>query len=151
MSDDDTGADVVTLDAVAAWLAGSRAFQAYTGTDSAEAAAARVIEIDGDVLAVAHAVVDTPLLRFTRTAGGGHDGTAEILIAFAAPPVAGEDERASHRRALRHIAAIRRDLIEAIGSRLISIAGDPPVILDPSDGLPVWVEWSLVLTVEVAP
>lgn len=152
MSDDDnTGADADVLTMVAAWLAALPAFQRYTGTDSAEAAAARVLSLDGPILTDAHVLIDVPVLRFTRTGGGGFDGTADVPLAFAAPPLLGETYAAAELRTLRHVAAIRRGLIEVIGQRLIGIAGDPPTTLDPSDGLPLWVEWSLSLTLEVAP
>lgn len=145
------GAEAIVLRDVAAWLAASAAFQTFTGTADATAAAARIVEIDGEDPGLAHAAIDTPVLRVQRTAGGAYDGTADVLLAFAGPATAGDTAAEIHRRALAHVAAVRADLLAAARGRLLTVISDPPTIADPSDGLPAWVEWSLALTVEARP
>jgi hypothetical protein len=146
------GAEAIILRDVAGWLAASAAFRAYVGAADAAAAAAFIIEIDGtDPGAVAHAIIDTPVLQVQRTPGGGHAGTADIAIAFAGPQTAGDTDAEAHRRALNAMAAIRRDLLAVGDTRIITVSADPPGILDPSDGLPSFVEFALSLTVEAMP
>lgn len=146
------GAEAIVLRDVAAWLVASAAFRAFVGADDEIEAAARLIEIDGaDPGAVAHAVIDTPILRATRTPGGNHDGTADVSIVFEAPVTEGDTDAETHRRALNSMSAIRRDLLDAGGQLILSVVADPPGILDASDGLPSFVEFALALTVEARP
>jgi hypothetical protein len=147
-----TGAEAIVLRDVAAWLAASTAFRDFVGAVDGPAAAGRVIEVEGvDPGAVAHAVVDTPILRASRTPGGDHDGTADVSIVFASPTTPGDTDAEVHRRALNTMSAIRRDLLDAGGQRVLTVIPDPPGILDPSDGLPSFVEFALALTVEARP
>jgi hypothetical protein len=146
------GAEAVVLRDVAAWLVASAAFRAFVGADDAIEAAACVIEVEGpDPGAIAHAVIDTPVLRATRTAGGDHDGTADVSLVFVAPVTPGDTDAEVHRRALNALSAIRRDLLDAGGQVILSVSADPPGILDPSDGLPAFVEFALAVTVEARP
>jgi hypothetical protein len=147
-----SGAEAIVLRDVAAWLAASAAFQAYVGAANAAAAAPFIVEIEADTpAAVAHAIIDTPILRTTRTAGGGHDGTADVLLVFAGPATSGDTDAEIHRRALNTMSAIRRDLLDVGRNRILGVVPDPPGILDPSDGLPAFVEFVLTLTVEARP
>lgn len=147
-----TGAESIVLRDVVAWLAASTAFQAYVAAADATAAAALIVEIDGaGPGAIAHAVVDTPVLRCQRTPGGDHDGTADVSIVCVAPVTAGDTDAEVHRRALNAMSAIRRDLLDAGGQCILAVTADPPGILDPSDGLPAFVEFALALTVEARP
>lgn len=147
-----TGAEAIVLRDVVAWLAASAAFQAFVGAANAPAAAALIIEIEGaDPGAIAHAVVDTPVLRCQRTPGGDHDGTADVSIVCVCPVTAGDTDAEIHRRALNAMSAIRREVLDVGGQRILSVVADPPGILDPSDGLPAFVEFALALTVEARP
>ena len=147
-----TGAEAIVLRDIVAWLAASLAFQAFTGANDAAAADALVIEIEGsDPGLVPHAIVDTPVLRVQRTPGGGHDGAADLSLVFVSPLTPGDTDAETHRRALNDLSAIRRDLLASGGQRILSVVPDPPGILDPSDGLPGWVEFALALTVEARP
>ncbi len=145
------GADAITLQEVSAALPLMPAFLDFTGASTAPEAAGLVIEIEGEILTVAHACIDTPVLRFNRTPGGGHEGTADVLILFAFPLTDNDTDAEAHRRALGHVAALRLGLIEAFGQRLLSIVPEPPVILDVSEALPAFVEFSFALTLEVSP
>jgi hypothetical protein len=146
------GAEAIVLRDVAAWLAASAAFRAFVGAADATEAAEHIVEIEGDLVSlVAHAVIDTPVLRANRTPGGNHDGATDVTIVFAAPTVAGDTDAEIHRRALNALSAIRRDLLDTGGQLVLSIAADPPGILDPSDGLPSFVEFALAVTVEARP
>lgn len=146
------GAEAIVLRDVAAWLAASAAFRAFVGAADATEAAEHIVEIEGDVESlVAHAVIDTPILRAVRTPGGNHDGTADVTIVFEAPATVGDTDAEIHRRAINVMSAIRRDLLDTGGQVVLSITADPPGILDPSGGLPAFVEFALAVTVEARP
>lgn len=145
------GVEVEALRTVAGWLAGLPAFHAFAGVSGFEAAQARVIAIDGAVQTEPHAVIGLPVVRFARTPGGSHDGTADVTVRFLAPLVEGDAEGAGHERNLRHLSAIRRELLCAGGQAILDMEAETPVQLDKSDSEPAGFTWSLMLSIEVTP
>jgi hypothetical protein len=145
------GAEAIVLRDVAAWLVASAAFRAFVGTDSPTVAGERLVEIEGAPLDVAHAVIDTPVLRVVRTPGGDHDAACDVSIVFASPITAGDNDAEVHRRALNALSAIRREILDEAGQIVQAVTADPPGILDASDGLSSWVEFMLTFTVEARP
>jgi hypothetical protein len=142
------GLDNQVLDRVAGWLAASDAFQAFTGAADAAAARHFIVEIDGaDDLAEAHAVCAAPRISLGPTAGHNALATAEIDVWFLHPPVEGDTEAEDHRRSAASLHVLRRALIEAAvaSGRFNGCDSQPPVRLDESDGLPVWMQSGVTL------
>jgi hypothetical protein len=150
MTEPYAGADALTLYDVARAFPAMQAFLDFTGL-TAEQAPARVLEIEGDPLAVEHVLIDTPVLRFDRTPSGNLMGMADVSCLFTAPIPEGLTDTEAHRWALGIMASLRRGIIDWAEQRLLSITTDPPMILEPTPDLPLSVEWRFNLVLEVVP
>jgi hypothetical protein len=157
MSEAYIGPEAQALDLAAGLLAGSAQWRTLTGTASAAAARATIVEgIDPAVPATAaHAIitVDDPTFEGVDASG---DWTASVEAtidlfwpAYGTAPVPGDHDALI--RAYGHYATIRRQILEAAPGNVQSCAGSAPMRCDLSEQLPDWWVASLTLTIGCRP
>jgi hypothetical protein len=152
------GAEAQVIYDLVQWGQASPAAWAFLSVADGDAARTRIIEVDGpepvagENELLAHIVIDFPVLRFQRTAGGAYTGTADVTLDFVLPLTPTDDEAEIYRRAARYLAALRRDLLDRFDGRILSVAVDPtPMVLDASGSQAGTLEFGLSLSFEVGP
>lgn len=154
-----TGIEMQSMDWLASLAASTDAFQAYVQvpTGDAVAARARLIEIDGPALTVAHGLIYPPRFRPVRLAGGAWRGQVLMELHCFAPPVAGLSDTELQRQAWNELSALRKALLIASipivddamtdDSPIEILDAIEPIQADLSDALQGWMCWGLLVGV----
>lgn len=139
------------IEAIAVHAAASAEVRGFLGAADAAAARTVIVEGDGPAPTGAHLIIGLPRFRFRRTPGGAMTGTADVLVVCASPLTEGDTAAEDLRRALNWHGPILARLATLAWPRLAGIEDDPPVILDPSDGLGSWAVSEFRLSLDALP